>query len=165
MGICSSSSLFNSLGSRARRSQICSLVGCMSVGKGVVVVVKEGEGSPPVLLVAPWVGWFWTVGAGLLLPFNSSLRSSGGGSAGFVWAASLGFVCVSLWDFLSMATAVGDIVGGVFGGEPFVMVRLSAQRRISRPAANLGYGSAGVTGGLGGLLGGVPIVTVSMNFG
>ena len=56
-------------------------------------------------------------------------------------------------------------MGGVPGGEPFVMVQLSAQRRISRPAAILGCGSAGVTGGFGGLFGGVPIVTVSMNFG
>ena len=63
-----------------------------------------------------------------------------------------------------MATAVGGIVGGVFGGEQFVMVRLSARRSISRPAWYLGLGSVGVAGGLGRLLGGVPIVTVLVNF-
>ena len=116
----------------------------MAAGRGAVIVVTEGGGLPPGLLGEPWVGLFWNVGAGLLLPFNSSSRSLGGSSVGFVWAASSGFVCMSLWEFASVATAVGGIVGGVPGGEPFVMVRLSAQRRISRPAAILGCGSAGV---------------------
>ena len=45
------------------------------------------------------------------------------------------------------------------------MVWLNAQRRISTPASNLGHGTAGVAGGPGGFLGGVPIVNVSINFG
>ena len=72
---------------------------------------------------------------------------------------------MSLQDSASAATAVGGIVGGVPSGELFVMVRLNAQRRISRPAVILGCGSTGVTGGFGGLFGGVPIVIVLMNFG
>ena len=132
---------------------------------GLVATVGGKGGSPSVPLVALWVALSWTVEVGFSFSFASSLCGMVGGCTESVGTTSVGFVCVSLRDFSSMATAVGGIVGGVFGGKPFVMVRLSAQRRMSRPAANLGYGSAGVTGGLGGLLGGVPIVTVSMNFG
>ena len=132
---------------------------------GVVATAGGKGGSPSVPLVALWVALSWAVEVGFSFSFASSLCGMVGDCTESVGTTSVGFVCVSLRDFSSMATAVGDIVGGGFGGEPFVMVRLSAQRRISRPAANLGYGSAGVTGGLGGLLGGVPIVTVSMDFG
>ena len=88
MSLFSSSSLSTSPGSDpARMARSCSLATCMTVGKGAVIVVTEGGGLPPGLLGEPWVGLFWNVGAGLLLPFNSSSRSSGGGSVGFVWAA------------------------------------------------------------------------------
>ena len=132
---------------------------------GLVATVGGKGGLPSVPLVTLWVALSWAVEVGFSFSFASSLCGMVGDCTESVGTTSVGFVCVSLWDFSSMATAVGDIVGRVPGGEPFVMVQLSAQRRISRPAAILGCGSAGVTGGFGGLFGGVPIVTVSMNFG
>ena len=64
----------------------------MAVRRGAVIVVTEGGGSAPDLPGEAWVGLFRNVGAGLLLPFNLFSRSSGGGSIGFVWATSSGFV-------------------------------------------------------------------------
>ena len=63
-----------------------------------------------------------------------------------------------------MATAGGAIVGGAAGMGLFAMMYLSAKRSVFRPSGYLGHGFTGITGGLGGLLGGVPIAILSVNF-
>ena len=131
---------------------------------GVVVSVGEGGGLPSVLFVASWVGLFWAVKMGLSFSFLSSLCGLGGGCTESVGALSVGFVCASIWDSLFVATAVGAIVGGAAGGGLFVMVHFSARRSVFRPSGYLGHGFTGITGGLGGLLGGVPIAILSVNF-
>ena len=73
------------------------------------------------------------------------------------------FVCVSLWDPLLVMMAVGDIAAGVSGGG-LLMMYLSARRSVFRPFRVLGFGFVGIRGGLGGLLGGVPIAILSANF-
>ena len=70
----------------------------------------------------------------MLFPFGSSSCSLGRDCTNSVGASLFCIICVSHRDSSFMATAVGGIVGGVFGGELFVMVRLSARRSISRPA-------------------------------
>ena len=132
--------------------------------RGVVVLVGEGGGLPSVLFVALWVGLFWAVEMALSSSFESSLCGLGGGCTESVGALSVGFVCTSIWDSLFVATAVGAIVGGAVGGGLFVMVHLSAQRSMFRPSGYLGCGFTGITGGLGGLLGGVPIAILSVDF-
>ena len=137
----------------------------MPVGKSMVFGNSEGGFSLPVLSVGPWAVWFWDASTGSLLPFDSPSRGTGMGCVGLVRAISSGSFSVSRWDFSFAVTAVGGILGGVPCGEAFIMVWLNAQRRISTPALNLGHGTAGVAGGPGGFLGGVPIVNVSINFG
>ena len=88
----------------------------------MVFGTREGGFSLPVLPVEPWVVWFWDACTGSLLPFGSLSHSMGEGGVGFVRATSYGSVCVSLWDFLFAATAVGGILGGVPCGEAFIMV-------------------------------------------
>ena len=132
--------------------------------EGVVVLVGERGGLPSVLFVASWVGLFWAVEMGLLFSFVSSLCGLGGGCTESIGSASVGFVCALIWNSSFVATAVGAIVGGAAGGGLFVMVHLSARRSVFRPSGYLGYGFTGITGGLGGLLGGVPIAILSVNF-
>ena len=158
-GVCNSytaSSLFRSPRSQEKMSTSCSSVKWMPVGKGMVFGTREGEILLPVLPVEPWVVWFRDACTGSLLPFDSPSRSMGEGGVGPVQAASSGSVCVSHWDFSFAATAVGGILGGVPCGEAFIMVWLIAQRRISTPASNLGYGTTGVAGAPGGFLGECP---------
>ena len=124
-GVCTSSiasSLFRSVGSREKMSTSCSSVKWMPVGEGMVFGTREGGISLPVSPVEPWVVWFRDACTGSLLPFDSPSRSTGEGGVGFVRATSYGSVCVSLWDFLFAATAVGGILGGVPCGEAFIMV-------------------------------------------
>ena len=52
----------------------------------------------------------------------------------FCWSFIVCIICVPRRDSSFVATAEEGIVGGVFGGELFVMVHLSARRRISSPA-------------------------------
>ena len=119
---------------------------------GVVAVVKDEGDLISMLFVA------------LPFPFGSSSCSWGGSCAGFVGALSFWTICVSSLESSFVATAVGGIVGGVRGGELFVMMHLIARRSVSRPARYSGWGSVEITGGLGQLLGGVPIATVSLSF-
>ena len=132
--------------------------------RGVVVMVGEGGGLPLVLFVASWVGLFWAVEMGLSSSFVSSLCGLGGGCTESVGAALVGFVCASISNSSFVATAVGAIVGGAVGRGLFVMVHLSARRSVFRPSGYLGYGFTGITGGLGGLLGGDPITILSVTF-
>ena len=119
---CTASSLFRSPGSREKMSTSCLSVKWMPVGEGMVFGTREGGISLPVLPVEPWVVWFRDACTGLLLPFGSPSRGTGEGGVGPVRATSSGSVCVSHWDFLFAATAVGGILGGVPCGEAFIMV-------------------------------------------
>ena len=53
--------------------------------------------------------------------------------------------------------AVGDIAVGTVGGGGLLMVYLTARRSVFRPFGSLGFGFMEIRGGMGGLLGGVPI--------
>ena len=60
--------------------------------------------------------------------------------------------------------AVGDIAAGDVSGEGLPIMYLNTRRSVFRPCRVLGFGFVGVRGGLGGLLGGVPIANPSGDF-
>ena len=74
------------------------------------------------------------------------------------------FVFASVWNPSSVATAVGDIVAGAVGGVVLVMMHSNARRSVLRPFGYLELGITDIAGGLGRLLGGVPIAILSSNF-
>ena len=60
--------------------------------------------------------------------------------------------------------AVGDIAVGTVGGGGLLMVYLIARRSVFRPFGSLGFEFMEIRGGMGGLLGGVPIANPPGDF-
>ena len=106
----------------------------------------------------------WAAEAGPLTSVGLPARVVSGGCTRFAGSLSDDFVCAPVWDPSSVATAAGDIVAGSVGGVVLVMMHSNARRSVLRPFGYLGFGSIDITGGLGGLLGGVPIAIMSANF-
>ena len=99
------------------------MVGALFMVEGVVVVVKGKGILVPMLFVASRVGLFWGIEVRMLFPFGSSSCSLGGSRADSAGASLFCIICVSHRGSSFVATGVGGIVGGVFGGKQFVMVR------------------------------------------
>ena len=106
----------------------------------------------------------WATKTGPSTSVGLSARGMSGGCNRFVGSLLDDFVFASVWDPLSVATAVGDIVAGAVGGVVLVMMHSNARRCVLRPFGYLGFGITDIAGGLGRLLGGVPIAILSANF-
>ena len=166
VGVCAfllSFILSSSVGSRSMSPASISSVTWMFVDKDMICGAGGGEVALPRSSVEPWVAGFWSVFTGSLQLADTPSRGTGGECVEPVRAVSTG--SVPWWGLSFAAVAVGVISDGFFCGEAFVMVRLNARTRISKPAPNLECGFTGVTGGPDGFPGGVPIVIVSMDFG
>ena len=115
----------------------------------LVVAIGEGGSSPLVVFVVLWTRLSWAVETGPSTLVGLSARGMSGGCNGFVRSLSDDFVCASVWDPSFVATAVGDIVAGAVGGVVLVMMHSNARRSVFRPFGYLGFGSTGITGGIG----------------
>ena len=130
----------------------------------LVVAIGEEGGSPSMFFVVSWARLSCAVEAGPSTSVRLPARGVSGSCTRFAGSLLDDFVFASVWDPLSVATAVGDIVAGAVGGVVLVMMHSNARRSVLRPFGYLGFGITDIAGGLGRLLGGVPIAILSANF-
>ena len=132
-------------------------VGRLFLAGDIVVVVGVEGGLPSVFVVVLCSGLPWAVELGPSLLFRLSVWGVDGGCTRFVESSLVIFVCASVWGPSFITMAVGDIAVGTVGGGGLLMVYLIARRSVFSPFGSLGFGFMEIRGGMGGLLGGVPI--------
>ena len=106
----------------------------------MVVAIGEEGGSLSVFFVVSWTRLSWAIEAGQSTSVGLTAHGVSGGCNRFVGSSLDDFVCALVWDPLSVATAVGDIVAGAVGGVVLVMMHLKARRSVLRPFGYLGFG-------------------------